>query len=201
MLSNTDLYHLVNAYTYMGIAFYYILFDFVSPVSDEMSLITIAYLAKNGIVNIYGGALMSFLALYTRNIILFYLARNRTGIINKLTERFPDGMENYKQKMSKHLFTTVLVMTFIPKIRILVPLAAGFGRALQKKFLLFQAMALALFVGLFYPMGIFFYAAFRSLANKIGSFNHYYLLAGLLLFTILISLLGGRFMLRKLKQN
>ncbi|NOY36441.1 MAG: hypothetical protein GXO83_02600 [Chlorobi bacterium] len=201
MLTNTDLFHLVNGYTYFGIAFYYIIFDFVSPVSDEMSLITIAYLAKNGIVNIYGGALMSFLALYFRNIILFYLARNRTGIISKLTDRYPDFMENYKNRMSKHLFTTVLIMSFIPKIRILVPLAAGFGRVSQTRFFLFQGIALTLFIILFYPLGIFFYAAFRSIADKIGSFNHYYLLAGLLLFTILISFVGGRYLIRKMKQN
>jgi len=199
-LLSTDVYQLVNGYTYMGIAFYYIIFDFISPVSDEMSLITIAYLAKNNIVNVPGAAVMSFLAIYARNLVLFYLARNRVGLIRKLSDRFPEFMENYKQRMSKHLFSSVLILSFIPKLRILIPLAAGVGRASVSKFFFAQGVGLALFIAVFYPLGIFFYAAFKSVADKLNSVNHYYIAGGFLIITVLISFFAGKQILKKMKN-
>jgi len=41
MVEHTELYNIVTGYTYLGIVFYYIIFDFISPISDELSLILV----------------------------------------------------------------------------------------------------------------------------------------------------------------
>jgi len=195
----TDLYGIVTAYTYLGIAFYYIIFDFVSPVSDELSLIIIAWLSHNGLMNVWGGAVMSFMALYVRNVILFYLSRNRTRLINALTDRYPVWMGNYQRQMSDNLARTILILTFIPKVRILVPVAAGLGRVGQKRFFVMQAVAMALFIAVYYPLGIFFYAGIHSLMESMGDVDQKITIAAMLLFTILLSVVGGRFVMKKVK--
>ena len=195
----TDLYGIVTAYTYLGIAFYYIIFDFVSPISDELSLIVIAWLSHNGLMNVWGGAVMAFLALFTRNVILFYLSRNRTRLINALTERYPVWMGSYQQKMSKNLVKTVLILTFLPKLRILIPLAAGFGRVEKRKFFIVQAFSMALFISIYYPLGIFFYTGIHSLMESMGDVDQKITIAAMLLFTILLSFFVGRYIMRKAK--
>jgi membrane protein DedA with SNARE-associated domain len=193
----TDLYGIVTAYTYAGIAFYYIIFDFVSPVSDEISLIIIAWLSHNGLMNVWGGALMAFLALYTRNVILFFLAHNRTRLIDALTERYPVWMGNYQEQMSSNLVKTVLILTFLPKLRILIPIAAGFARVDKKRFFVVQAFSMALFIMIYYPLGIFFFKKIHSLMDTMGSVDKTLTIAGMLLFTVLLSFFIGRYIMRK----
>ena len=195
----TDLYGIVTAYTYLGIAFYYIVFDFVSPVSDELSLIIIAWLAHNGLLNVPAGAGVAFLSLYARNILLFYLSRNRTRWINALTERYPVWMANYQQRMSNNLMKTVMVLTFIPKLRIFIPLAAGFGRVEVKRFFFVQGFAIALFILIYYPLGIFFYSGIQSLLLSFEEVDRRYVLAGMVIGTLLLSFVLGRYILRKVR--
>ncbi len=195
----TDLYGIVTAYTYLGIAFYYIVFDFVSPISDELSLIIIAWLSHNGLMNVWGGGIMAFLALYTRNVILFYLSKNRTRLINALTERYPVWMGNYQEQMSRNLVKTILILTFLPKLRILIPIAAGFARVEKKRFFIVQALSMALFIMIYYPLGIFFYAGIHSLMETMGAADKKMTIVGMLLFTILLSFFIGRYIVRKAK--
>ena len=195
----TDLYGIVTAYTYLGIAFYYIIFDFVSPISDELSLIIIAWLSHNGLMNVWGGGVMAFLALYTRNIILFYLSRNRTRLIDALTQRYPVWMTNYQRQMSENLVKTILILTFIPKVRILVPVAAGLGRVQKKRFFVVQAIAMALFIAVYYPLGVFFYAGIHSLMESMDQADRHFTIIAMLLFTIVLSFVGGRFVMKRVK--
>ncbi len=197
MVEQTDLYSIVAGYTYLGIAFYYIIFDFVSPVSDELSLIIIAWLANKGMMNVWGGGVVAFLALYSRNIILFYLSRNRTRLIGWLTDRYPVWMGNYQHQMSKKLMHTVFILMFIPKLRILIPLAAGFGQVKVHRFLLAQGMAMALFIAIYYPLGIFFYTGIQSLIERMGKADQYVFIVSLFVLAILISFFVGRYILRK----
>ncbi len=195
----TDLYGIVTGYTYLGIAFYYIIFDFVSPISDEFSLIVIAWLAHNGLMNVFGGGVMAFLALYTRNVIIFYFSRNRTKWIDTLTARYPVFMSNYQRQMSANLMKTILILTFIPKVRIFVPVVAGFGQVEKKRYFMVQAVSMALFIAIYYPLGIFFYYRIHSVMETMDTMDKYVYVAGLLIITILISFFGGRYIVRKMK--
>ncbi len=199
MVEHTELYGIVTGYTYLGIAFYYIIFDFVSPISDELSLIIIASLAHSGLMNVWAGGIVSFLALYTRNIILFYLSRNRTRLIGWLSEKYPVWMGTYQRQMSENLIKTVFILTFIPKLRILVPLAAGLARVKVHRYLLIQAISMALFISVFYPLGIFFFDGIKRLMSRMGNVNQGLLAAFLLFAAIAISLLAGRYIVRKAK--
>ncbi len=197
MAESTELYSIVTGYTYLGIAFYYIIFDFVSPVSDELSLIIIAWISHGGLLNAWGGGIVAFLALYIRNIILFYLSRNRTRLIGKMTERYPVWMGVYQKQMSENLMKTVLLLMFVPKLRILIPLVAGFGRVQERRFFFAQGLALALFIMVYYPLGIFFYSRIRSLLSRMGAVNQYVFFGSLLLFAVIISFFVGRYIIRK----
>ena len=199
MVEQTDLYSIVAGYTYLGVAFYYIIFDFVSPISDELSLIIIAWLAHTGLMNVWAGGFIAFLSLYIRNIILFFLSRNRTKLIGWLSAKYPVWMGTYQKRISGKLIRTVLVLTFIPKLRILVPLAAGLGQVKEIRFLLVQGVSLALFIAVYYPLGIFFYAGIRSMLNSMGAVNQYLFIGFLLLVAVSISFFAGRYIIRKAK--
>ncbi len=198
MLS-TDLYGIVTGYTYLGIAFYYIFFDFVSPISDEFSLVIIAWLAHNGLMNVLAGGLMAFLALFVRNVVIFYFANNRTRWINSLTSRYPVFMSNYQRQMSVNLVKTIFILTFIPKVRIFVPVLAGFGQVEKRRFFIVQALALALFIAIYYPLGIFFYTKIHLLMQTMDKADKVTSVIGLLILTILISFIGGRYIVRKMR--
>ena len=199
MDDQTKIISLIAMYSYLGIILYYVVFDFISPLADEVSLITIAYFSKQGMVNLWGAAAAALVALYIRNGILFYLTRNRTGWINKLSQRYPIWMENYKKQITGKLAHTMLVLTFVPKLRILVPLVAGFGRVPKGRFFVWQGIVLFLFVSVFYCIGIFFHAGFESLANRFSQVGRNTFLIIFLLLSMLLGILIGRRILRKMK--
>jgi len=199
MEEQTHLISLIAMYSYLGIIFYYVVLDFVSPLADEVSLITIAYFSQQGMVNVLGAAMAAFMALYLRNVILFYLTRNRTGWINKLTSRYPIWMENYKKQITNKLAHTIMVLTFVPKLRILVPIVAGFGRVPKQKYFGWQAIVLFLFVSIFYFIGIFFHAGFQSFASRFSDRGRYAILIIFIALSIVIGVLIGKRILRKMK--
>ena len=195
----TDLYGIVTGYTYLGIAFYYIIFDFISPISDEFSLIIIAWLSHNGLMNVLGGSLMAFLALYIRNVVIFYFSHRRTKWVDALTVKYPVFMSNYQREMSVNLVKTILILTFIPKVRILVPVLAGFGQVSKKRYFIVQAGAMALFIGIYYPLGVFFYSRIHAFMQTMDKADKATSIVSLLIFTILFSFLVGRYIVRKMK--
>jgi len=108
-------------------------------------------------------------------------------------------MGTYQRQMSENLGKTVFILTFVPKLRILVPLAAGMARIKVHRFLLIQGISMALFISVFYPMGIFFFDGIKRLMSRLGDINRGLLAAFLLFAAIAISLLAGRYIARKAK--
>ena len=66
-MKEAELIRLITIYSYPMIGVYYFFLDFISPLTDEVSLIAIAYLSKTGLMNKFGAALVSYTALYGRN--------------------------------------------------------------------------------------------------------------------------------------
>jgi membrane protein DedA with SNARE-associated domain len=72
-MREAELIRLNTIYSYPMIGVYCFFLDFVSPLSDEVLMVAIAYLSKTGMVNKFGVALVSFTVLYGRNILYFLL--------------------------------------------------------------------------------------------------------------------------------
>ena len=115
------------------------------------------------------------------------------------SEKYPVWMGTYQRQMTENLAKTVFILTFVPKLRILVPLAAGMARVKVHRFLLLQSISMALFISVFYPMGIFFFDGIKRLMSRLGDINQGLLAAFLLFAAIAISLLVGRYISRKAK--
>ena len=155
LIKEAELITLINTYSYFGIAIYYVLLDFVSPLTDEVSLVAIAYLSKAGLTSKAGARVTAFLALYGRNYTLFILARNRTSWLDKLTKRHPDTMDRFHNRMEHKYFETILLLTFLPKVRILGPVVAGLGKE-SKTQGIFSAIIVVVTGAISYAIGRYF---------------------------------------------
>lgn len=196
-MEKSELIRLVGIYSYPGIGIYYFLLDFISPLTDEVSLVAIAYLSKTGLVNKTGAGIVSFLALYGRNYVIFLIARKRVSWLEKLTKRHPDAMERFQERMKKKSFETILLLTFLPKVRIFAPVVAGFGEESKTRFAIYEAICLGLFVGIYYTLGLFFYNKMESFFNQMNAVQGSVILIVLVILTGLISYFIGRHFLRK----
>ncbi len=196
-MEKAEIIRLVGVYSYPGIGIYYFFLDFFSPLTDEVSLVAIAYLSKTGLMNKTGAGVISFLALYGRNYTIFLIARKRVSWLEKLTKHHPEAMGRFQKRMKKNYFETILLLTFLPKVRIFAPVVAGFGEESKAQFAIYEAICIGLFVGIYYTLGLFFYHKMESFFNQMDVVQGSIRLIILLILIGLISYFIGRHFLRK----
>ena len=196
-MEKSELIRLIGIYSYPGIGIYYFFLDFISPLTDEVSLVAIAYLSKSGMVSKLGAGLVSFFSLYGRNYTIFIIARHREHWLEKITKRHPQAIARFQHRMEHKYFETILLLTFLPKVRILAPVIAGLGKESKTQFAIYEAICLGLFVSIYYMLGLFFYDQIESFFGKMTAVQGTVTLIIFLLLTVLISYLIGRHFLRK----
>ncbi|NOZ48269.1 MAG: hypothetical protein GXO79_16060 [Chlorobi bacterium] len=200
MQEKTEFVNLLISYSYLGIVFYYFVLDFISPLTEEISFLTIAYIASSNLLNIYIAVIVTILSLVVRNIFLYLIATKPTKWRHKLYKQNSKLGDNFQKKISKDLFYTILFFTFIPKIRILVPIIAGIGKVNKHRFILYESIAQTAFIITYFTIGAFFYKSFNTYLQKINSTWQIIFLISILVISILISFLLGKKYINRLSK-
>jgi len=157
--------HFISRFGYIGIILWFITFDQLTPIPEEVSLLIVGYLSVHGVFNpILAGVfcLVGFIAVDTA---YYFLSKKGSSFIKKRTKGSSSLIESYKTKLKNHSFRAILILCFIPRMRMFAPILAGSMRLSFRKFLLFDLLALTAFTGIYLLLGIIFN---RSLAAVIA---------------------------------
>ena len=157
---------------YAGIFLWFISFDQFTPVPEEITLLTIGYLSAIGIFNpVLAGAvaLIAFLAVDTG---YYFLSRSGNSFFRKIYKKVnPSRMNKFREKLKLHLPRTLIFLCFIPRMRTFGPIAAGMTNIPFRKFLLYDAIGLIIFTGIYIFVGAVFHSSLKQL-SEITNFRH-----------------------------
>jgi membrane protein DedA with SNARE-associated domain len=169
-----DFQYYFHHFGYIGIYTFFITVDQIAPIPEEITLIVIGYFASQGVLNPFLAGLFSLAAFLTIDIIYFYLTKNGSKFIKKLTKKSADSgtASRYENQLKKNLPKTLLVLSFIPRVRLLSPIFVALAGLPFKRFIIYNSLGLALFSTIYISLGIIFHASLGTLMAKMGAYQH-----------------------------
>lgn len=184
----------IDKYGYFAVGGLITLEDFGIPVPGETVLIASAFYAGLGHLNIFLVALVAFLAAILGDNIGFAIG-NYGG--HPLVERYgkyifitPDRLHKAEQFFARHGGKIVVIARFVEGLRQANGIIAGLSEMKWLKFITFNAIGAAIWVGLWSAVGYFG-------GNHIQTFLHYELYFTIAVAIVLVSYIIFRFTKKK----
>src|SRR5680860_1917540 len=136
-MENNDIAYYIAHYSYLGIFIWFFLIDQLTPIPEELVLVTVGYLTHTDYVNPIFAGFAAVLGLMMVDNIYFYLSY--TG--NKWTQNLQKKkraqlIKKFQYKLQKHKVRTLFIIAFIPKVRFFGPILAGLSKLPYKQFFL-----------------------------------------------------------------
>ena len=148
--------HFVSRFGYIGIVVWFISFDQFTPIPEEISLLMVGYLSAHNIFNPIVAGICSLAGFIAVDVIYFFLSKKGSSFISKKIKTSSSILNAYKDKLKHNTFRAVLLLCFIPRMRMFAPILAGSMKLSFRRFLLFDCIALTAFTTIYLLIGIIF---------------------------------------------
>jgi membrane protein DedA with SNARE-associated domain len=188
ILLSDDFQTYFNRYGYIGIYIFFVTIDQIAPIPEEISLIVIGYLAAHGLINPFIAGALSIAAFFTIDTIYYYLTKTGNKFAKKMSSQARSKkMAGYKKKMREHTFKTILILSFIPRMRLLTPVFVALSELPYRKFIFYSIGSLAVFTAIYISLGMVFHGSINSLIEKTSSAGRIIFIAGMVIITVGLS--------------
>ena len=181
---------------YVGVFVWFTVFDFVAPFPDEVSLLTVGYLASTGVFNPFLVALVPFASFLLTDSLSFFVARGgRTlfGRVRRTKKAKHSSLRSYvSRNLERNLPGTIIAICFIPRMRVWGPIVAGSTKIPFAKFLTFDAIGVGLFVILYTNLGYFFGLSLHSLFAELRGMEESIFVGVLLVLGIVLIVISNK---------
>jgi membrane protein DedA with SNARE-associated domain len=167
LLDTPGFTNFIERFGYIGIFLWFISFDQLTPLPEEISLLLIGYLCAHQIFNPILAGLFSLLGFLTIDIIYFMLSKKGSSFIKKKTKGSSSLMAKYRTLLQEHTVKGFFILCFIPRMRLFAPVLAGSMKFTLKKFLLLDGLALIIHTTIFLWLGFFFNKSLSAMEAKV----------------------------------
>ncbi len=142
---------------YIGIFIWFISLDQFTPIPEEITLLTIGYLAAHGIFNPFIAGIVSLVAFLAVDTAYYFLARSGNEFFQRFyKKKHRPFMDKYKKNIQENLPRTLIVLCFIPRMRMFGPITVGMMKLPYKRFILFDGIGVAIFTAIYISLGTVF---------------------------------------------
>jgi len=190
--------HYLQHLSYFGIFLLLALLDVLIPLPEEIILILVGYTVYFGTLDPFLTILVTIAAFLAGDNTTFWLSRGGNRLIARWTTKSATPLiERYSQEMRSKAGITLLIMTFVPSIRFFAPIVAGSVRTPWRVFILYDLVAVGLYVSVYLLAGYFFHSQINGIIKEFEMLGH--LMIYVLLLAIGIAL--GIFMKKQERQK
>jgi membrane-associated protein len=197
ILLSAEVQDYFSKYGYIGIYLFFISVDQVAPVPEEITLIVIGYFSSIGYLNPVLAGAFSIAGFITVDTVYYFLTKSGNKWIKKMTRK-ADGskLKGYKKKVKEHTFKTLLVLSFIPRMRLLAPVFVALMKIPFGRFLLYSVITLGIHAAVYISLGMIFHNSISSLIKKSQTMGWIIFISALVVMIVLSFLVA-----RKLKAK
>jgi membrane protein DedA with SNARE-associated domain len=182
-----DFTQFIEKWGYLGILIWFLTFDQITPIPEEISLLLVGYLSAHNIFNPFLAGVVAFVGMVGVDILYYHLSKTGGRIIKKRSRKKPSKfVESYKEKLKEHTPRTLIILCFIPRMRMWGPILAGSIRIPFKKFLLFDGIGLLLITVIYTSLGYIFHKSLGSVMKKMKGWQDGIFIGALIILAIII---------------
>jgi membrane protein DedA with SNARE-associated domain len=193
--------HFVSRLGYIGIIAWFITFDQLTPIPEEISLLMVGYLSAHHIFNPVAAGICCLAGFIGVDIVYFFLSKKGSSFISKKIKASSSIIDSYKNNLKHNTFRAVLVLCFIPRMRMFAPILAGSMKLSFRRFLLCDSIALAAFTTIYLLIGIIFNKSLGAVIAKTKWLQDIMFLAAVVLVAVLLVVWGKRRRVKKEYQS
>jgi membrane protein DedA with SNARE-associated domain len=169
-----DIISSIEQFSYIAIFLFALGAGYVIPVPEEIILLITGYMASEQFIHLTPAIFIVILAFIIGDNILYRLTlRNNkhvTKLINEvLSIKF---IARHKPTLEKHINTTIFATRFVPFLRFVGPVFAGYTKTKEKTFMVFNTLAIIIYAPIVTFIGYYFHNYFTLIVNDIGRVRH-----------------------------
>jgi membrane protein DedA with SNARE-associated domain len=188
----------IEKFGYIGILIWFLTFDQITPIPEEISLLLIGYLCANGIFNPFLAGAIALAGMVSVDILYYHLSKTGSRLIKRKSKEKTSGfVAHYKKKLREHTPKTLIILCFIPRMRMWGPILAGSLKIPFKKFFLFDGMGLFLFTIVYISLGFIFHQSLGSFMKKLKGWENIIFIGAIILLGIIIVVVIRKRLMKK----
>lgn len=173
--------------SYLGTFMLMALAGHLVPVPEEVVLLLVGYTSGIGLSNVYITMIAAGLGVIAGDSALFYLSRTGNHYVERFKKKInPQKMEKYEKMMEAHAGKTIFLSRFIVGLRFFSPILAGMLKVKWRVFLLYDILAITIYVALLIFLGYYFNSEIGRLITEVKIARH-------VIIILLISVIGLAF--------
>ncbi len=187
----TDFQQLIEQFSYLGIFFWFAFFDQITPIPEELVLITMGFIANQGHLDPVLAGAVALGGLMVIDNLYYGLGRSGKMIFNRFRKASEmEVMERFKTRIKQHDWQTIFMMSYFPKLRFITPFLAAAAGIRWARFAMINAASSATYVTLYILLGIFFQQQLQAIKLEI-------LMLYITIFTLMIGIIVFIWIFRK----
>ncbi len=164
----------VEQFSYLGIFLFAIFSGYIIPVPEEIILLIVGYMASARFIHLTPAIFVVIIAFIIGDNVLFRLTKKNNKFVTKLIHEVLSLKLFIKHKkfFEKHVKMTVFVTRFLPFMRFVGPIFAGYVKLEEETFMFFNTLAIVIYAPLVIWIGYFFNQYFDQIVGEIGKVRH-----------------------------
>lgn len=186
----TEFQALLLQYSYLGIFLWFVFFDQITPIPEELVLISMGFLANQGHLNPILAGATALTGLVIIDNIYYGLGKSGKMLFKLRKDSSVKLMEKFKIRIQRHAWQTIFMMSYFPKLRFITPFLAAAAGISWKRFSIINAASSATYVTLYILLGIFFERQLKEIELEV-------LIIYITIFTFVIGLVVFIYIFRK----
>lgn len=172
------------------------------PLTHDAVLVLAGYYASASGTPAILAAIAACLATLVRDAILYFLSRAGGPIVDRLIGRIsPTALERVRARFRAHAGATIILTRLIIGLRLTAAFVAGSSRYPIGLFLLYDAIAVALYVPLLVVFGLVFHGSLSLLVDQVGPIEHVAFIGAAIAVALAMTALFGRFLWRRAQRR
>ena len=173
--------------SYLGIFLWFVFLDQLTPIPEEVTLLSIGYIAQHHLLNPYLAGLLAFLGLTIIDNAFYWLTFSGNKLISRLTNAVSEKLRvKYSKKLEQNPIKTLLILSFIPKIRFFSPIFAGLYHVKWRLFFLVNGLGTIIFVMIYIAAGMFLHNSLEYLLKELEIIQHSIFIIFMVIITLVV---------------
>ncbi|MBK7870148.1 MAG: DedA family protein [Saprospiraceae bacterium] len=153
----TDFQELIQQFSYLGIFLWFAFFDQITPIPEELVLISMGFIANQGHIHPLLAGLTALGGLIVVDNVYYGLGKSGKMLFNRFRKASEmELIERFKKRIVAHDWQTIFMMSYFPKLRFITPFLAAAAGINWLRFAIINAASSATYVALYILLGIFF---------------------------------------------
>lgn len=185
-------------FSYLGIFLWFAFLEQLTPVPEEVSLISLGYISMHSSIDPLIGGFVAITGLLSADSLFFYLSLKGNKIIKRIMGKTSNKLINtIRQDLQRDTRKTLIIMALLPKLRFLSPIiSANFGIS-WKYFFSINSIATMFYVTVYLIIGIFFQKQLQTILHELELWQHIIFVFIMILVAISLVFMIRKFILKK----